>query len=104
LKRAFTSKSVFTGFGYKWGNIVQYSDLSWIPDGAVLSTANQRHVRGTVAKDATKTIYFLGADLRYAFTSSKIFKAWGWDFNDVVSMNSWDAQLPDGGVVSDLTQ
>lgn len=99
LKRPFSSMNVFKGFGYKSGNI-KIIDTSSIPLGEALTTSNQRHVRGTNAKDRSGTIYFLGKDLRYPFPSKQIFLSGGNSFSEVVSANSYDLALPVGQAIT----
>ncbi len=96
-KRGFTSMSVFLDLGYKLSN-VSSSDASSVPEGPVMSTANQRHPRGTLAV-SQGTVYFLGAYLRYPFPSAEVFLSWANRFQDLVPANSFDLAIPQGAIV-----
>lgn len=93
-KRGITNERVFNGFGYKFSEAIT-ADTIGIEAGDPLDSANQRHPRGTLVNDSG-TIYYMGADKRYAFTSSEIFISWGCKFGEVVAANRHDLFLPKG--------
>jgi hypothetical protein len=96
-KRAFASMEALVGMGYNLG-LVNVVDTDSLPVGEPIFTNNQRHVRGTLVND-NGTIYFLGAQLRYAFPSEAIFNSWGRSFAEVVMANDFDRQMPTGPLV-----
>ena len=61
------------------------------------TTSAVRHPRGTVVID-NGTVYFLGTALRYPFSSSAVFLAWGHKFMDIAQANAADMALPLGPV------
>ncbi|MGE5297773.1 MAG: hypothetical protein ACM3KM_01270 [Acidobacteriaceae bacterium] len=96
-KRAFTSMEVFKGLGYRLSN-VSFGDTSKIEAGEAIGNTNLRHPRGAVVLH-NNTIYFMGSDLRYAFTSEDIFKSWNLKFEYVVPANQADLSVPEGPVM-----
>ena len=96
-KRPFVSMAVFNGLGFQMAN-VKTANTSGISMGGGIFTAAQRHTRGTLI-NSNGTIYFVGADLRYAFPSAEVFLSWGNRFQDIVPANSYDLRLPQGPIV-----
>ncbi|OGE80755.1 MAG: hypothetical protein A3E98_02640 [Candidatus Doudnabacteria bacterium RIFCSPHIGHO2_12_FULL_48_11] len=95
-KRPFVSMPVFAEFGYKTKNAI-LGQTQNLPLGSGIFTGSQRHARGSVVNDKG-TIYFLGADLRYAFPSAEVFFSWGHSFAQVVPANEHDLRLPLGPI------
>ncbi|MGE5392400.1 MAG: hypothetical protein ACM3NH_01520, partial [Candidatus Saccharibacteria bacterium] len=93
-KRPIASMKVFNGWGYRLSNVAR-GDLSAIAAGQAVLHENQRHPRGTLMV-TSGTVYFLGSNLRYPFTSAAVFTSWGCQFKDVVSANQYDLQVPIG--------
>jgi plastocyanin len=96
-KRPFASMNVFNGWGYKMSNVMQASTAN-VPAGDGLFTADQRHVRGSIVVH-NGTVYFLGANTRYAFPSADVFLSWSLKFSDVVPANSYDVAIPEGALM-----
>ena len=96
-KRPFASLAVFTGLGFKLRNVIE-ADVSVLSAGEGLFTSDARHTRGVLV-ESNGTIYFLGADLRYAFPSAEVFFSWGHSFVQVVPANEHDLALPIGPVL-----
>jgi hypothetical protein len=95
--RPIASMDVFAGYGYRMSNVIT-ADVDKDEVGEPLLDPTQRHVRGTLVNDSG-TIYFLGKDVRYPFTSEAIFRSWGSDFSQVVPANSSDLKMPVGPAV-----
>lgn len=94
LKRPVASMRVFSGFGYKLGNVLK-ANLSEVKSGEPLLHENQKHPRGALVMSGG-TVFFMGANLRYPFTSAEIFSSWGCQFKDVVGANNYDLRVPIG--------
>jgi len=92
--RRFSSLDIFNDMGYSIEN-VKLLDTSTIPKGFEISTADQRHPRGSLVV-FNKTVYFLGEQNRYAFTSEAIFESWEYSFSQVIPANTHDLALPNG--------
>jgi hypothetical protein len=97
LKRPIASMNVFTALGYRLDN-VNYVDTQSIPLGAAITSAQTRHVRGTLVNHKG-TLYFIGKDLKYPFPNMDVLHSWGVDLDQVVPANSYDLVLPTGLVV-----
>jgi hypothetical protein len=96
-KRAFSSMDVFNSLGYKLSNVVNGATDN-IPDGQGMFSKTQRHVRGAIINDGG-TVYFVGAQIRYAFPSAEVFLSWGLRFQDVVAANNEDLKMAVGPIV-----
>jgi hypothetical protein len=96
-KRPFANWEAFMGLGFV-GKPIQVIDVSGIPTGGGIFTANERHTRGTLVL-LNGTVYFLGAEVKYGFPSLEVFNSWGRSWGEIVPGNQHDQQLPDGPVV-----
>lgn len=97
-KRLIADWNVFYGMGFQVKNVVQVNSTAHA-DGPPLLTADQRHVRGTMALDASGVGWFLGQHNRQPFPSYEVLQSWGGTFAQLVPMNAYDLQLPVGPVV-----
>jgi len=91
-KFGFPSASVFTQQGFSFSHALS-GDVSFLPSGAALESANQGHNPGTIVnKDGT--LYFVGNNSGlWGFPSASIFTGWGYSFADAVTANSADRSL-----------
>jgi hypothetical protein len=96
-KRPFASMEVFNGLGFKLVNVADI-DASNISEGPGVFTSQTRHPRGVLVNDRG-AVYFMGDAQRYGFPSAEIFHSWGNEFQDVVTANTLDRQIPEGAVV-----
>ncbi len=99
-KRWINSPPVFSGLGYKLSN-VRHVNVTNIPDGNDITTAQQRHTRGTLVRFGNlPAVWFIGSTARYLFPNEAIFFAWGNLFAEVIQGNSFDQALPIGAPVT----
>ncbi len=97
-KRPIASMDLFNQLGYDVNNI-NTGDFTAVPDGPAVTTAQSRHVRGSLV-DVNGTIYFLGKDVKYAFPSLEVLNSWEQNKNRIIKGNQFDLSLPDGPVVT----
>jgi hypothetical protein len=106
-KRPFVSAAEFLSWGFKFSDAITMSSISEIPQGPVM-----RAMDGTLALD-NGTIYLLTSDgTKRGFVSAQVFNSLGYNFNQVVKMDTSSYQLgstidtnttvhPDGSLVLD---
>ncbi len=93
-KHPFKSLKIFQGLGYKLNN-VKTGDTSSLSLSAAIATSAGRHPRGTDVF-YNGVVYFMGAGVRYPYTSAEVFYTWHKDFSGVVAANSADLKVPVG--------
>ena len=98
-KKEFTSAVLFETAGYKWNNVIDIdnNEINQYPnDGKVL------YPDGFLvkSKDAPE-IYFLESEKRRKITSAVLFENLGYNWNDVISINS--DEIKDYPIGKDMT-
>lgn len=96
-KYGFTAKEVFLGLNYKFSNVVA-GDLSHIPEGAPIASAEFGHGHGTLI-NINGTIYLAYEGYRTGIPSMEVFNAHKYDLNQVVLHTPADWFLLDNGTL-----
>ncbi len=96
-RAGFTSSAVFTGAGYSFSNVYS-GDTSFMVTLPPISSADRAHSDGTLINDQG-TLYVIKGGSRLGFPSMAVLESWGYWTSDAVPANSYDRNLPMGGVV-----
>jgi len=79
--------------GFSFKNAIS-ADVSAVPDGALISTAESRHLAGTYVLDSAGTVWLLTATGRKGIPTPAVLFTAGAKFGDVAPANSFDLELP----------
>lgn len=91
-KRGFTSAAVFTGLGFKFGNVFAGSTANFQLNVPVVSL-KAPHPEGTLINDG-RTIWQLRVGGRSGIPNLQVLNSYGFTFSRAVKANAFDLQLP----------
>jgi hypothetical protein len=101
-KRPFSSAEIFTGLGYRWGNIktISQSDLAQYVSGMPIDSLS--YPEGALIKFSdSPNVYLIEDETRRLIPSLDVFLKYGYNFSSVLTADfSFRNKYPEGAVVS----
>jgi hypothetical protein len=96
-RAGFTSANVFLESGYSFGNVYA-GDTSFMTTLSPINSSAMGHSEGTLIND-NGTMYVIKGGFRLGFPSMSVLESWGFWVQDAVPANSYDRNIPMGGIV-----
>lgn len=97
-KYGFPTEAIFKGQGYTYANAM-WADVSWMPMGGVINSADAAHLPGTLVNNAG-TVQLVGNTGLMGVPDLATFNSWGYSFAKVVPANSNDKAKTQTGVMA----
>lgn len=97
-KYGFPTEAIFKGQGYSYANAM-WADVSWMPMGGVINSADAAHLPGTLVNNAG-TVQLVGNTGLMGVPDLATFNSWGYSFAKVVPANANDKAKTQTGVMA----